>query len=54
MVIELQARFDEEANIYRSRKLEEVGANIFWDTRPESSCSVSPPGRKKKLVYYLV
>ncbi len=30
VVIELQARFDEEANIYWSRKLEEVGANIFF------------------------
>lgn len=29
-VIELQARFDEEANIYWSRKLEEVGANILF------------------------
>jgi polyphosphate kinase len=29
-VIELQARFDEEANIYWSRKLEEVGANIYF------------------------
>lgn len=30
VVIELQARFDEEANIYWSRRLEEVGANIFF------------------------
>jgi polyphosphate kinase len=30
VVIELQARFDEETNIYFSRKLEEVGANIFF------------------------
>lgn len=30
VVIELQARFDEEANIYWSRKLEEVGANISF------------------------
>lgn len=30
VVIELQARFDEEANIYFSRKLEEVGANIMF------------------------
>jgi polyphosphate kinase len=30
VVIELQARFDEEANIYYSRKLEEVGANIMF------------------------
>jgi polyphosphate kinase len=30
VVIELQARFDEETNIYWSRKLEEVGANIFF------------------------
>lgn len=30
VVIELQARFDEEANIYWSRKLEEVGANILF------------------------
>ena len=30
VVIELQARFDEEANIYWSRKLEEVGANIYF------------------------
>jgi len=30
VVIELQARFDEETNIYYSRKLEEVGANIFF------------------------
>ncbi len=30
VVIELQARFDEESNIYWSRKLEEVGANIFF------------------------
>ena len=30
VVIELQARFDEEANIYWSRRLEEEGANIFF------------------------
>lgn len=30
VVIELQARFDEESNIYWSRALEEVGANIFF------------------------
>lgn len=30
VVIELQARFDEEANIYWSRRLEEVGANIYF------------------------
>ena len=30
VVIELQARFDEETNIYWSRRLEEVGANIFF------------------------
>lgn len=30
VVIELQARFDEEANIYWSRKLEEVGAIIYF------------------------
>ena len=30
VVIELQARFDEEANIEWSRKLEEVGANIYF------------------------
>ncbi len=30
VVIELQARFDEEANIYWSRGLEEVGANIYF------------------------
>lgn len=30
VVIELQARFDEEANIYWSRKLEEVGATIYF------------------------
>jgi len=30
VVIELQARFDEEANIYWSRMLEEVGANIYF------------------------
>jgi len=30
VVIELQARFDEEANIYWSKKLEEVGANIHF------------------------
>jgi polyphosphate kinase len=30
VVIELQARFDEKANIYWSRKLEEVGAKIFF------------------------
>lgn len=30
VVIELQARFDEETNIYWSRKLEEVGANIYF------------------------
>jgi polyphosphate kinase len=30
VVIELQARFDEETNIYWSRRLEEVGANIYF------------------------
>lgn len=30
VIIELQARFDEEANIYWSRRLEEVGANIYF------------------------
>ncbi len=30
VVIELQARFDEQANIYWSRKLEEVGAHIYF------------------------
>jgi polyphosphate kinase len=30
VVIELQARFDEKSNIYWSRKLEEVGANVLF------------------------
>ncbi len=30
VVIELQARFDEEANIYWSKRLEEVGANVHF------------------------
>ncbi|QQS50153.1 MAG: polyphosphate kinase 1 [Bacteroidota bacterium] len=30
VVIELQARFDEETNIYWSRRLEEVGASIYF------------------------
>lgn len=30
VIIELQARFDEKSNIYWSRKLEEVGAKVFF------------------------
>jgi polyphosphate kinase len=45
VVIELQARFDEEANIYWSRRLEESGANVYFGI----------PGLKvhSKLVYIL-
>jgi polyphosphate kinase len=33
VIIELQARFDEKANIYWSRKMEEVGINVFFGIR---------------------
>jgi polyphosphate kinase len=33
VIIELQARFDEKSNIYWSRKLEEVGAKVFFGIR---------------------
>ncbi len=33
VIIELQARFDEKANIYWSRKMEEVGINVMFGIR---------------------
>jgi polyphosphate kinase len=55
VVIELQARFDEEANIYWSRKLEEVGANIFFgipSLKVHAKLVSITRMEEKKLVYY--
>jgi polyphosphate kinase len=55
VVIELQARFDEEANIYWSRKLEEVGANIMFgipQLKVHAKLLCISKLEDRKIVYY--
>lgn len=55
VVVELQARFDEENNIYWANKLQEEGANIIHGVKHlKVHCKVLLIGRreKRKMVYY--
>lgn len=55
VVIELQARFDEETNIYWSRKLEEVGAKVYFGIsglKVHAKLLSITRKEDKKLVYY--
>jgi polyphosphate kinase len=55
VVIELQARFDEQTNIYWSRKLEEAGAQVIFGMRGlkvHSKLLLIQKKEKKKIVKY--
>jgi polyphosphate kinase len=55
VVIELQARFDEKTNIYWSRKLEEVGAQVIFGMRGlkvHSKLLLIERQEQKKIVKY--